>query len=76
MERPLLFLYLEYYNQFEVQLPTIAATFNSLLKIDFRSLIKTFICSQMALAHPRLGFIFRDLYETPEWFGSLHTLGG
>ena len=55
--------YLEYYNQFKVQLPCTGATFNLLLKIDSRSLIETFICSQMVQAVSLLDFIFHDLYE-------------
>lgn len=62
----MLCVYLEYYNQFKVQLPAIAATFNLLLKIDSRSLIKTFICSEMVQAPSRSDFIFRDLYEMSE----------
>ena len=76
----LLSLYLECYNQFKVHLPCAAATFNLLLKIDSRSLIKTFICSQMVHALSLLDFIFRDLYEMSEgldgWGRFLHSLEG
>lgn len=74
----LLSLYLEYYNQFKVHLPYTAATFNLLLKIDSRSLIKTFICSQMVQALSLLDFIFHDLYEMSEGLegGFLHSLEG
>ena len=71
-------LYLEYYNQFKVHLPCTAATFNLLLKIDSRSLIKTFICSRMVQALSLLDFIFRDLYEMSERLEGefLHSLEG
>ena len=74
----LLSFYLECYNQFKVHLPCTAATFKLLLKIDSRSLIKTFICSQMVHALSFLDFIFRDLYEKLEGLEGefLHSLEG